>query len=250
MNRFFVNPADIHQNEVRFSKDHSHQIRRVLRLKEGDRVEVLDDSGTVFQVRVTPRAEGEHVIGEVISVEDHDTSADPVLTLFFGMTSREKVEWILQKGTEIGVSYFQPFISARTLVQTDVFTPNKVERWKRIIREAAEQCERVKLPVFDMPKSLDDCLSAASESAMFCMLAWEEQHETTATIRSALRDYSGQPIGLFVGPKGGFSAEEVEKARKSGCQIVTLGERILRMETAALVFPAIVLYELHEKAMT
>jgi 16S rRNA (uracil1498-N3)-methyltransferase len=162
------------------------------------------------------------------------------------MTSRDKVELILQKGTEVGVSKFSPFISSRSLVQSTALSDKRKLRWERIIREAAEQSHRGKLPALISPMRFKECLSANFDQHDLSLIAWEGAAATEGALRESLKDFEGLKIALFIGPEGGFSDDEIGTAKKAGCQVISLGERILRMETAALVFPAIVLYQLGE----
>lgn len=244
MNRFFLSPANIKDQVVHFPGDIARQIRHVLRLGPGDVVEVLDNSGQVYRVRLELDPDGSQVTGRVQDSYEAETEPGYPLILYFGLTGREKVEWILQKGTEIGITTFQPFISSRTLVQSPEVSPKKQDRWERIIREAAEQSHRGRLPELKAPSAFTDCVLVAQEANGLNLLAWEAADPATQPMPQALKSYSGGAIGLFVGPEGGFSTAEVDLARSNGCQVVSLGSRILRMETAALVFPALVLYGL------
>ena len=151
------------------------------------------------------------------------------------------MEWVLQKGTEVGVSVFQPFISERTLIQSPALPAKKVDRWERIIQEAAEQARRSRLPELKPPLSFSECLQEAGAENPLNLVAWEAADSTDQTLEEALDGYQAGKLGLFVGPEGGFSKEEVALAVSFGCRIVSLGRRILRMETAAIIFPTLVL---------
>lgn len=244
MHRFFIPPNHINGLQVNFPADISHQISHVLRMGEGDQVGVLDNSGWLYHVRLQNGPPGSSLTGEIIERQAVSSEPDVHLTLYFGLTSREKVEWILQKGTEIGVSAFCPFISARTLVQSPELSPKKQARWVRIIQEAAEQSGRGRLPVLNPAITLRDAFSEAARSSRLSLLAWEEDSLNSVSLGSALNGQSVETLSLFVGPEGGFSEEEVDHAIEMGFQVVSLGERILRMETAAIIFPALVLHEL------
>jgi 16S rRNA (uracil1498-N3)-methyltransferase len=245
MNRFFLNPQNIKKTKITFPEDISHQIRHVLRLRQDDLVEVLDNSGKVYRVRLTIEPGSSPVTGLVMDMYEGETEPKISIVLYFGLTSREKVEWVLQKGTEIGVSVFQPFISERTLVQSLELPSRKVARWERIIQEAAEQAHRGRLPELEEPVPFAECLQRAKQENGLNLIAWEEADTTSRNLREALELFQGGRIGLFVGPEGGFSKNEVDLANPLDCQIVSLGRRILRMETAAILFPTLVLFELN-----
>ncbi len=242
MNRFFLTAKKIHENSViSFPPEIAHQILHVLRMKPGDQVEVLDNSGREFLVELT-RLDSQMLQGQVIECHVVETEPDLFLSLCFGLTNRDKVEWILQKATEIGVSEFRPFISSRTLVQSTSLGEKKLERWNRIIREAAEQSGRGRLPVLCRPCDYGTLLSSLEQAFPVCLLAWESAKDA-ARLTQLL---SAERMALVIGPEGGFEAAETEMAMACGCQVVSLGKRILRMETAAMVFPALVLHALGE----
>jgi len=242
MNRFFVQPETIKGETVEFPADLSHQIIHVLRLKDGDRVEVLDNSGSVFSVEIGFNPAEKLVQGHVVKSSSASGEPDVIIKLCVGLSHRDKIEWVLQKGTEVGVSVFTPFISSRTLVQSSALKPKRRERWESIIREAAEQSGRGKLPRLMDPTSLKDLLQEEKSGSSLSLLAWEGSDPDTSDLNEIIRGFYGSRIQLFVGPEGGFSEEEVQIALANSCRVVSLGNRILRMETAAILFPGLVLY--------
>ena len=244
MHRFFLTPEFFEGDAVSFPKDIAHQIRHVLRLDVGDRVAVLDNSGLIYTVVLELDRSEDTLSGRIEATHAVKTEPRTDLALYFGLSSREKVEWILQKGTEIGVSAFHPFVSSRSLVKNTSLTGKKLKRWERIIQEAAEQSGRGRLPVLNLPEDLVDCFQKAVSAYPLCLIAWESAPVGNNSLAESIKSFAGRSIALFVGPEGGFSEEEVILAKNDGCQVVTLGARILRMETAAIVFPALVFHEL------
>lgn len=246
MTRFFIDGNKIIGNIVHFPDDLAHQITHVLRLDTGDLVDVLDNSGMIHKVRLEVDSNARSVTGKVLASALENTEPKHQIALCFGLSTREKVEWILQKATEIGVSKFFPFISSRTLVQSTVLSEHKRARWERIMREAAEQSHRARLPELNPPLDFDDCVSAVVEACDLCLIAWENASPISDRLPQWIQPGQDQSIGLMVGPEGGFSENEVHIAKSMGCQVISLGNRILRMETAAIVLPAIVFYKLGE----
>ena len=244
MNRFFLGTEHIDEGKVTFPPDIAHQILHVLRLRGGDFVEVLDGDGQISRVALSIDVETSHVTGVIVETSFSTTESKVRVSLCFGLSNREKVEWILQKGTEIGVSAFFPFVSSRTLVQSTMLSQKKFDRWERIIREAAEQSHRGRLPVLNQPLDLETCFSTVTNAHDLNLIAWEEATDEERNVKNLIDTFTGNSIALFVGPKGGFSENEIKMGETMGCQVVSLGERILRMETAAIVFPAIVLHDL------
>jgi len=249
MHRFFISPHQLRGLVVRFDEQQAHQMRRVLRLRPGAGVLALDGQGLQYEVTLEEvtdsRATG------LIAARAPATGEPRVrLTLFQSLLQRDKFEWVLQKGTEVGVAAFAPVITRRSLVRdADDVGAAKLERWRRIIKEAAEQSGRGALPSLSGPVPF---AAAAPEalSRQRTLIAWEG--ETRRTVRDALgelrdvADAAGAAVGLFIGPEGGYEAAEVEEAVAYGALPVTLGPRILRTETAAVVAAALVLYELGE----
>jgi 16S rRNA (uracil1498-N3)-methyltransferase len=246
MHRFFLPPEKIKGQRVTFPKETAHQILHVLRLSDNDSVAVLDNHGMVYHVRLAVNSETLSVSGMIFETQPILSEPKIHLSLYFGLSSREKVEWILQKGTEVGVSAFFPFYSSRTLVKPASLSPKKLERWERIIKEAAEQSGRGILPELHPPKDVAGCYLEATGLNNLCLLAYEVADENAQRLPDALKRFSGASIGLFVGPEGGFSEEEVQLGLEAGCRVVSLGARTLRMETAAMVFPALVLFALDD----
>ncbi len=245
--RFFVPPENIVDGHVSFPVELEAQLSRVLRFQTGDQVEVLDNQGNAFIVQLT-QTHGKHWFGEILTY--HSVNADPGiwLTLYFGLTKREKVEWILQKGTEVGVSSFQPYISRRTLAQQVDGAEKHLTRWKVILREASEQSGRGRVPEVYLPLKFPDALKTSTSASGLVLAAWED--EPDHHLKSALGVVRPASIGLFCGPEGGFDPAEIDLMRAAGVRFFSLGKRILRMETAAILAPALVLYELGEMTVS
>lgn len=244
MNRFFVSSEAISDRFVRLTQAQSHQLCHVLRLERGDAVLVLDNLGWEYDVRLE-RVDAKEASGVVVHRRRASGEPKTVLTLFQSLLTREKFEWVLQKGTELGVCRFVPMLTRRGLVRArQGGKKEKLERWRRILREAAEQSGRARIPVLEGPVPLRTALDGAGDRDL-CLVA--TPHEGGVPLHRVLRQRAAETpvsIGLFVGPEGGFDPEEVELCLEAGAQAVRLGPRILRTETAAVVGAALVLYEL------
>jgi len=239
MHRFFVPPDILKTYPVLFPPETAHQISAVLRLERGQDVILLDNTGVEFQVELM-EVGNKVVLGRI--VETRSSIAEPAVqvVLYLSLTQREKFEWALQKCTEVGVTGFLPVITRRSLVQTMVEARNKYERWGKILQEAAEQSGRGLVPTLYEPLRFGQALAHARQNAEVTLIPWENEHN--ATLHSALFQAGDAPhVAVFIGPEGGFSAEEVTLACQTGALPVTLGRRILRMETAAVVSAALVL---------
>jgi 16S rRNA (uracil1498-N3)-methyltransferase len=241
MNRFFLSPDAINGENVIFPSDAAHQISRVLRLKTGDLVKVLDDQGMEYGVQLV-NIGVDSVTGKLIEREAVSTEPDTKVHLLIAVTQREKFELILQKCTEVGVSSFTPIISSRSLVQKPAEMETKYPRWRKIIQEAAEQSHRGILPTLNPIVNFRHIIDEGIPSIRLGIFLWEEEVEQN--LKDLIRGYIGHDVWLVVGPEGGFTSEEADLAKAAGFTSVSLGKRILRLETAAIVASSLVLYEL------
>jgi 16S rRNA (uracil1498-N3)-methyltransferase len=243
MHRFFLPPDHFKTDTISFPPDTARQMALVLRLQPGERVIALDGLGMEYEVELL-QVSRTGVQGRV--TDRRAVRGEPAarITLYLALTQREKFEWMLQKCTEVGAAAFVPVISSRSLVQERGDAAKKLERWGRIVREAAEQSQRGIVPEVRAPVKFEAALQDGS-SYHLRLIPWEG--EQAAGLRQALaglQNASSPTLAVFIGPEGGFSAEEIEAARGAGFQPVTLGRRILRMETAAVVAAALILHEL------
>jgi 16S rRNA (uracil1498-N3)-methyltransferase len=354
MHRFFVSPNCISGDVVTLHGEVARQLARVLRLRPGDRIIVLDDSGweylvTLESVGLDPSAGSEPILslskGQAMArgaiVERQPSRGEPGvrITLYQGVLKGEKFEFVLQKGTELGVSAFVPVFCARSVPREQrrgtgfgvqgtgedhASTPytkgksgeGRYPRWRRIVTEAAEQSHRGRIPALETPLDFERGCDVARKPAI---IPWEgpdltprpplhddgegeplakvdcdgerrgvqsrgERSRTmnapalrpqprspsppaergraepayrpeSLDVRSGLRSilthwksegWDGATVSIFIGPEGGFTEEEIAYARERGISPVSLGNRILRSETAAIATVSAVLYELNE----
>ena len=243
MHRFFLPINSITSEKVNFPAPIAHQIRHVLRLKEGMEVEVLDNQGTALRVRLEEVGESS-VVGRIIACSQPQDEPSVSLTVCVSLTQREKFEWILQKNVEVGTSCILPFIARYSLVREKTIETKRRQRWEDILREAAEQSERVRIPTLGEVCSLAKMITNCTAEHDVCLAAWEGEH--TTSLQQALQKQGNnlRSVAIFIGPEGGFAQQEVELFEQAGVKPVSLGKRILRMETAAIVAPALILYEL------
>ena len=249
MQRFFL-PSDCFQAErVNFPPQVAHQLYHVLRMQSGARLVALDNQGHQFQVELEQVAPN-GAYGRILSSSPAEGEPWVRLALFTCLAQREKFEWILQKCTEAGAASFTPVISSRSRVQDRAEVGKKFERWGKIVREAAEQSERGCVPEIFSPLSFEQACRQALQDQRLALIPWEGERflAEPRTLRQALAGLPhpgessgpGPQVALLIGPEGGFSEEEISIARQLGMVTVTLGARILRMETAAVIATALV----------
>ena len=251
---FFVEPGSIQGDQAVLRGQVAHQLIHVLRLAGGDVIELLDNSGTLYLARILECARDE----VVAMVEDRrQPAAEPRLrlTLYQALLKGDKMEMVLQKGTEIGVTRFVPVLGERSVSRPGAGDlERKLPRWSAIIREAAEQSGRAILPEVGPLAGLEEACRQAAGAGMSFM-AWEEEEHSSGLgrlVREAGLAYAGRgeggpvAVSVLVGPEGGFSAREAGIARSTGVSLASLGPRILRAETAALVSATVIMEALGE----
>lgn len=240
MPRLFIDPRAISGNRVHLGAGDAQYLTRVLRLGRGDTVELLDGTGEGLRCEI----EEAHKEGVTARVLDRfEVSEPPVpITLYQALPKGDKFELIIQKCTELGVGRIVPVQAARSVVQLKGDrAETKVVRWQKIAQEAAEQCERGKVPVVDVPERLQDV--RLPDGTLGLILS---ERVVTPTLPQALPEQAPLAVALFVGPEGGWTPEELAAMRELGAIEVSLGDRILRTETAGLASLAILMarYEL------
>jgi len=280
MHRFFIAPDLLKETntEISLPKELAHQVRDVLRLASGEQLLLLDNSGNevVAEVASTSRT---GVDVHLVERRPGKSESPVRIILCQGLLKSARFEWILEKGTELGVSIFSPILCRRSMAGLEDAGPAKLARWKRILQEAAEQCGRSHMPELLPIRPLMHALKDIPDGAI-ALMPWEEEH--SRSLREALTSHVGAgadveagrgplwppapgdetgssahfnsspknsalattTVVLFIGPEGGLMAEEVALAQRHGVQVVSLGSRILRAETAALTAVANVMYEL------
>ena len=243
MHRFFIPPTWIEGESARLEGDVARQVGRVLRMSPDDEITLLDNSGKEYRVRLIEFSR-DTVEGTVLYVDEGQGESPIKVTLYQGMLKGEKLQWVLQKGTELGVTTFVPLICHRSIPQEqDSWRSTRYPRWRKIVTEAAEQSGRSLLPQLRCPMSFKEACDRIKGSGT-SVLPWEQ--EGTTGLRSALQDMKSPQVNIFIGPEGGFEEWEVSYARSCGVLPVSLGRRTLRSETAGVVSVAAVLYEARE----
>jgi 16S rRNA (uracil1498-N3)-methyltransferase len=270
MHRFFIAPELLTENvvtplagaRISLPKPIAHQVRDVLHLAIGEQLLLLDNSGN--EILATIATSNRNTVEVQLQERRPGKSEPPVrIILCQGLLKSARFEWILEKGTELGVSSFAPTLCRRSMSGLEDAGPAKTQRWQRIIQEAAEQSGRSRLPTLLPIRPLIHALNDIPPGAL-AIMPWEEEHNLTlrdalntepiknvvaplAGARSAPDNKLSNPsitVVLYIGPEGGLTADETTLAQRHSVQLVTLGPRILRAETAALATIANVMYEL------
>lgn len=238
MSRFFVSPNQIEGQFITIIGENAKHIRTVLRCKAGDSVIVCDGQGTDYHCVIT-----ECLQTIQLEVKDKQKSiGEPSLsiTLYQGIPKGEKMEWIIQKCVELGVTKIVPVMTERVIVKLEKKEEKKIARWQKIAEAAAKQSERGVIPPIGSVMPYKEAIQEAAQLDG-AIIPYEKEEGTT--LKDIVKNIRGKRIGVFIGPEGGFTEEEIQFAEKNGIVSITLGKRILRTETAGMTAAAILLYE-------
>lgn len=237
--RFFITPDQVQGPRITVTGDDLRHIRTVLRKKTGDLLTLLDGAGAEYTVEIADM-QRDAIVADVISQRRREVRG-PRVILGQGLPKSDKMDWIVQKATELGVSSLVPLVTQRTVVKTKD-AEKRIARWQKIAREAAMQSNRTDVPAVEGLRSLDAFLGAAAPATgTLLLLPWEEG---TRPIKDALRSSPGaENIVVLIGPEGGFALSEAEAAREKGFHLVSLGPTVLRTETAAVAALSMISYE-------
>jgi 16S rRNA (uracil1498-N3)-methyltransferase len=225
---------------LKIEGDEVKHIRKVLRLKAGDEIIVFDGLGKEFEGAIVEEGLSSVVIKiQNIFSSKRDSSLE--VTLAQSLLKGEKMDYLIQKATELGVKEIIPFFSSRSVPLLEKSKKLKRHhRWEKIAIEASKQCGRGVVPKIESLQDYSDMLQTASPDTLRLIL-WEKEGIKLKEILERLKEK--KKIFFIIGPEGGFSQLEVDEAKKTGFIPVTLGRRILRAETASLCFLSILQYE-------
>jgi 16S rRNA (uracil1498-N3)-methyltransferase len=243
LQRYFVN-TNPETNRFTINGDDYHHIARVMRMKSGETIVCVTKEGKSAVCQIAEITD-EQVVANVVKWEDETTELPITVSIASGLPKGDKLEWIIQKGTELGATEFVPFLASRSIVKWDEKkAEKKVERWQKIAKEAAEQSYRSKIPQVFSPVHIKTLLEQAANYDVK-LVAYEEEAKQgeVAVLAKTLREIkAGQSLLMVFGPEGGLSTQEISLLIENGFSVCGLGPRILRTETAPLYFLSAVSY--------
>ncbi len=243
MNRFFVNQNQIEDQIIRIvRKEDLHHIKNVLRLRGGDRIEVSDGVQWEYE-GILGQTDSDGLKVEIVNRQAFAREPKVHITLFQGIPKLSKMDFIIQKAVELGVSEVVPVFMARTVVADKGNFGKKLVRYEMIAEEAAAQCGRGMIPYIRQAIPFSKILGSLDKDSTVLFLY---ENEKNTTIKEILRELPSSPkqLAIIVGPEGGFDGAEAELLKEHGISGVTLGKTILRTETAGLAALAMCMYEL------
>lgn len=242
MPKFFVPKENINKDKIIINSDDVSHITRVLRMNVGDTLLLCDGKGFDYDAEISEISQKE-IVCHITAARKSDTEPNIEVILFQGLPKGSKMEYIIQKTTELGISKIVPCTLSRCVMKLEnaKAEAKKIERWQKIAESAAKQSGRGIIPEITSAASLDGAIKQLSE----CDIAFAPYEcEDMQNLKSVLTTVdTPKKIGFIIGPEGGFDMKEIEKLRNAGIKTVTLGKRILRTETAGEAVLAMTMYE-------
>jgi len=233
MPHFYVKPENIKNNTFIIDAEQAHYVATVRRFNAGDEIMLFDGAGNSYKAKISA-ASKEQITGNILS--SSYKMPEFKINLYTAIPKGDRFEWLIEKAGELGVTAIIPIVTKRS-VQNEI-SLNKLERYNKISMAASSQCGRNDIMGVKMPLDFKTaCTQAAADKNFINILSWESSNKTETL--NEVKNFSG--ANIFIGPEGGFENEEVEFAKALGFKTITLGENILRTETAGIVSAVLLL---------
>lgn len=233
MYHFFVNSHQMQEGRIRITGTDVNHICNVLRMQRGDEILISDEEGNDYSCRLES-LDRDCVEAVILCAREENHELPARITLYQGLPKADKMEWIVQKATELGAARIVPVAMSRSVVKLD---PKKAEakakRWEAVAQSAAKQAKRSVIPEVSLPLSWKRALEEMKQETLL-LVPYESAKGMEHTRELIAHAAAGTQIGILIGPEGGFSEEEIADAHAARGQIMTLGKRILRTETAGM----------------
>lgn len=241
MHRFFVDKEQIIDDKIEIIGTDVKHIKDVLRLRVDEEIEIASE-GFTYNGKIELLEKNKITVDIIDKIKGANEASIDII-LYQGLAKGSKMDVIIQKGTEVGIKAFYPLETNRSIVKINDIKKeqSKVERWSSIADGAAKQSKRDIIPKVENIISFNEMINLLKNEDNI-IVPYED--EKANTIKKDLQTIKGEKIHLIIGPEGGFEPSEIESLKSIGANIVTLGPRILRTETAGLVAATIILYEL------
>ncbi|MCX5715807.1 MAG: 16S rRNA (uracil(1498)-N(3))-methyltransferase [Candidatus Omnitrophica bacterium] len=240
MSRFYIKPADVKGNEILVSGDEAHHIVNVMRLSVGSEIAAFDGTGKEYLGMVSA-IEKQTVKISVSNVREVNLEKKLHVTLMQGLPKRETMDIVVQKTTELGVDEIIPVPVERTVVLWDADKARqKVSHWRNIAIAASKQCGRTIIPQIRPVTKFDAALKELKNYDL-CVMAC--LYKDAIPLKNAVAGFRGKKILAMIGPEGDFSPKEISAAKAAGAKLVSFGELVLRVDTAAIFILSVLNYE-------
>lgn len=245
MPKFFTARENIKDTKLIIDSEDANHIKKVLRIGVGDEITVCDGAGVDYTVRISDIGKSA-IECDILSKTKCDTEPSIKITLYQGLPKAAKMDYIIQKNTELGITKIVPAKLSRCVVKLDgkATEDKKCERWQKIANEAAKQSGRGVVPEIGNPMTIDEIINDVKNyDLVFIPYECEEETHLKDIVENTK---DAKTISFIIGPEGGFDTAEIDKFKASGIKTITLGKRILRTETAAEAVVSMLMYAYDE----
>lgn len=240
MSRFFVPKEAVRGNRILIRGAEAHHILDVMRLKVLDKVVAFDGTGKEY-IGFIKEAKRKALAVEIVQTRRPLDKENARITLIQAIPKKEKMDYVVEKATELGVYSIIPIMTKRTIVRWDEAKRSRcIERWRRISRESSKQCGRAAIPAIETIKEFNEVVKESSNYDLAIMAALSDD---SVRLKDAISGFSGGKIAIAIGPEGDFTPDEIERAKAANFKLVTLGSRVLKSDTAGLAALSILNYE-------
>ena len=244
MYKFFITQKQIEQNTAKILGEDVKHIANVLRLKKLDDIIICNKNTNYSYEAKINEITKEYIMCDIIKKIEETVESDMDIDLYQGLPKADKMEYIIQKATELGVKNIYPVSMERCIVKIDKKCEmKKIERWNKIAESAAKQSKRDYIPKVENIINIENICQKAKKYDIIIVAYENEKENTLKTVLKKIDLQNNLKIGVVIGPEGGIAEDEVKELAKSGAKIVSLGNRILRTETASLVVLSNIIYE-------
>jgi 16S rRNA (uracil1498-N3)-methyltransferase len=232
MKRFYAPPEQFDDQAVMLAIEETRHLRDVLRMKAGDEAQVFDGAGREFLVEVVNIGKKETLLRIAKEIEPPAAESNLDLTLAASVYKNDKFDLVIQKAVELGVARVAPIVTFRSETNLQA-SKKRIERWRKIALEATKQCERAKIMTVEEPVEFDSFIAGTSVDSGSLLIFSEKDGKRLP------EQIEGKKLTALIGPKGGWEDSEIQIAEARGFMPVKLGKRIMRAETAAITFAAL-----------
>ncbi len=247
MYKFFVTEEQVNGEIIQITGDDVNHIKNVLRLLIGEKIQICNISNSINYLCEIIEMSSKEVNSRILKTLDSIAETKVYLHIFQGLPKQEKMETIIQKTTEIGVSEITPVIMKRCVVKLDdKSSQKKILRWQKIAEVAAKQSKRDKIPKVNIPIFIKNIYEKVQNYDIVLVSYENECENSIKQVLKKVNKNDNLKIAIIIGPEGGIDEKELQDLEKMNIEIVTLGKRILRTETAPIVLSSIIMYEFDE----
>ena len=245
MYHFFAEHENINDTYIDIYGSDVNHIKNVLRFKIGDELLISSGDNVDYSCHISQMAD-EYIRADIDAVDERGRELPSRIYLFQGLPKGDKMEFIIQKAVELGVFEVVPVAMKRSVVKLDAKkAPNKVKRWNAIAESAAKQSKRSIMPIVHDVLSFKEAVDMAAQCDIK-LLPYECADGIAKTKELINNIEAGKSVAIFIGPEGGFDQAELDYATEAGCEIITLGKRILRTETAGMMLLSVLMYHFED----